>query len=167
MFGPVSCTKQDDRNRGEILLSSEFNFETATLVGFNFETGSYLNYPSTEIVTPDILLDQFRKLDGSIKPGFSSPGNKNGFVLAGSFESLEESDNYYNSILTVIDTTLNFEASSDTVRLYQVWVLRTRIDTYAKLLIRNIIEKSDNAGSHLEVAIDYIYQPDGTALFPD
>ena len=61
----------------------------------------------------------------------------NGFALVGEFESLEEARNFYKDYREV-DSNLQFEADSDTVELYQVWVQQTSIGNYAKLLVTDI-----------------------------
>lgn len=161
-----ACTKEGKTNSGEIILSSEFNFTSATLSGYNFEEQAFFTYPAGEHISPDIIVDQFRLLDGSIKPGFSSPDNLNGFALAGNFSELEESQSFYNSLRTV-DGFGNFSASTDTVELYQVWVLKTSQDSYAKLLVSDIWETEDSYGMHIEVKIYYDYRPDGSTEFPE
>ena len=161
-----SCNKHVDHNRGEIILSSEFNFQTATLSGYNFERGSFITYPSAEDHIPDILLDQFRLLDGSIKPGFSSPVNPFGFYLAGSFNNMDASTAFYSGLFE-IDPAASFSPSSDTVRLYQVWVIKTSSGNYAKLQVKEVLEIPDNYDTHVEIRLGYYYQPDGSASFPE
>ena len=57
---------------------------------------------------------------------------------------------------------------SDTVELYQVWVQKTALGNYAKLLIKDIQNYESEAGSHYnEVTLDFIYQPDGSTSFRD
>lgn len=162
---PGACTKSGKTYSGEIILSSEFNFETATLSGYNFEDEAFYTYPAGEHSAPDIIVDQFRLLDGSIKPGFTSPDNLNGFALAGSFIEGEASMAFYNSLLTV-EAFTSFSQSTDTVKPFQVWVLKTARDSYAKLRVSDIREVDDSYGTHLELTIDYYYRPDGSTEFP-
>jgi len=162
----VSCQKSGGDNRGEILLSSEFDFQSASVYGYNFSAAVKTMYPSSGDPLPDIIADQFRRVDGTIKPGFTSPDNPNGFSLAGAFESLSASMDFYENELINVDTTVVFSPSSDTVREYQVWVLKTSMNNYVKLHVKETSVVDDPAGEHVEVLMDYYFQPDGTAHFP-
>lgn len=162
----TACQKPGDENQGEVLLSSEFDFETSSVQGFNFETGTWTRYPSQGELVPDIIADVFRRVDGTVKPGFTSPSNSNGFSLAGAFESMGKSQEFFDNELITVDTTRSFNPSSDTVREYQVWVLKTSLNKYVKLHVKETSVVTDPAGEHLEVLFDYYYQPDGSATFP-
>ena len=162
-----SCEREKDKFRGQVLVSSAFNFEDASVYGYNFDLAKSTRYPSIGQPLPDIIVDQFRLLDGSVKPGFSSPANSNGFALAGEFGSLGDSYDYFEKELTSFDENAAFSPSSDTVREYQVYVLKTTLNKYVKLHVRQIWTVDDVTGKHVEVMLDYYYQPDGTANFPD
>jgi len=165
LLAVTACQETGDVNQGEILLSSEFDFETASVNGFNFETGKRTRYPSTGEPLPDVIADMFRRVDGTVRPGFTSPSNPHGFSLAGAFESMGESRDFFENELTAIDTTASFNPSSDTVREYQVWVLKTSLNKFVKLHVKETSVVKDPAGEHVEVLFDYYYQPDGSATF--
>jgi len=148
-------------NSGRIVLSSEFDFTKATLMGFDFDTENFVPFPPGTGTVPDIVLEEFRLLNGDLKPSFTAPSGENGFALLGSFSSLEESEEYYTDLKT-IDSTLRFSSGTDTVRLYQVYAFLSMEGNYAKLLVRDIRKQPDASSEHLEVDIDYYYQTDGT-----
>lgn len=163
----TSCEKTNKEFRGQVVISSAFNFEDASVFGYNFELGEQTRFPTIGAPLPDIIVDQFRLLDGSVKPGFTSPANTNGFALAGAFNALKESLDFYENQLDTFDVNVGFTPSSDTVREFQVWVLKTTLNKYAKLHVRQIWTEEDATGKYIEVMIDYYYQPDGTATFPE
>lgn len=160
-----ACEPKESKITGQLTLSSKFDFDKGIVSGFHFASQRYVNYPSGGDTKADIVVDQFRLLNGTIKPGFSSPDNNNGFALADQFSSLEESSEFYEDY-TQVDTTLNFLPSSDTVRLFQVWILKTSADNYVKLHVRNIQYFEDMSGTYVDVLMDYYYQDDGSSLFP-
>ena len=162
-----SCEMTNEDYRGQVVISSAFNFEDASVYGFNFELGERTRYPSVGEPLPDIVVDQFRLLDGSVKPGFTSPANTNGFALAGEFNDLKSSLDYFENRLDTFDINADFSPSSDTVREFQVWVLKTTLNKYAKLHVREIWTEEDATGKYVEVMFDYYYQPDGSATFPE
>jgi len=161
-----SCSRLGENEKGQLFLSSRFDFTLTTITGYNFQSAAYVAYPSADEVLPDIIVDQFRVLDGSIEPGFTSPSNTNGFALAGSFTNLEASRDFFEKELISVDSTLRFEASSDTVKRFQVWILKTSLDNYVKLHVLDITEIEDNVGKYNELTIDFYYQSDGSPSFP-
>ncbi|MEX0987736.1 MAG: hypothetical protein WD052_09690 [Bacteroidales bacterium] len=163
----VCCERTDQIDRGQIVLSSAFNFDMATVQGYNFDLGKRTSYPSSGEALPDIVVDQYRRIDGTVKPGFTSPSNPDGFALAGAFSTVEESLDYFNSQLQSFDPEAAYSPSTDTVTLFQVWVLKTNAGNYAKLHVNEIREASDASGEYIEVIVDYYYQPNGVPEFPD
>ena len=91
----------------------------------------------------------------------------NGFALVGEFETLDGARSFYEGYSNVEDD-LQFETVSDTVELYQVWVQQTSTDKYVKLLVKDILDREGDSGTlYSEVVLEYTYQPDGSATFPD
>lgn len=159
-----SCDQEKQQYKGSIVISSEFNFDNSTLVGYNFELEQNVVYPSPNDILPDIIVDQFRLLDGSLKPGFSSPSNPYGYHKMGHFENIEDSRAFYESLANA-DTSLSFSASSDTIEKFQVWILKTASANYTKLHVQDIQQVDDTYGLHLEIFLDYNFQQDGTTGF--
>jgi hypothetical protein len=163
----VSCSKPEDSNRGAVTISSKFNFDNALVFGYNFELAKSTSFPSTGEPLPDIIVDQYRLIDGSVKPGFSSPDNPDGFWKAGEFGTLTESMDFFENELQTVDPTVGFTPLTDTVRTYQVYVLKTTSGNFAKIHVTGIMEIEAAAGKHIDVKIDYHYQPDGSTGFTD
>jgi hypothetical protein len=164
----VSCeTGGGGDGEGRIVLSSIFDYESSKTRGFNFEEEQFMEFPAATATSPqpDIIIETYKRVDAPPKPGFTSPGNENGFALLGVFDDLTTSEDFYNNYLEV-DTSLTLNSSTDTVRLYQVWILRTALGNYAKLLVRDIRNYDDMAGEYMEVTVDYHYRDDGTPRFP-
>jgi len=162
-----SCEQKTEQFCGQVILSSKFDFDDASVYGYNFELGKQTQYPSAGEPLPDIVVYQIRRIDGSSEPGFSSPSNTYGFYLAGTFDNLEGSLAFFNEQLGSADPSAIYTASTDTVSLHQVWVLKTSAEHYAKIHVRKISTVGDPAGEHAEVLIDYCYQPDGSPDFPE
>ena len=102
----------------------------------------------------------------TLLPGFNSPGQMNGFALAGEFGSLEDANDFYKEY-NEVEAGLQFETVSDTVELYQVWIQQTDIGNYVKLLVRDIQNFEGETGNlYNEVTLDYTYQPNGSTTFP-
>jgi hypothetical protein len=126
-------------------------------------------YPFSGEPVPDIINEGFLVIQGSERvtlPGFNTPGRINGFALVGEFSSLEQARAFYEAYQQV-ESGLQFETVSDTVRLHQVWVQLTSADNYVKLLVKGIREfESESERMNSEVTLEYTYQPDGSGTFP-
>ncbi len=78
----VSCNDPSiDEDWGDMVLSSEFDFTSSSIVGYNFELMTYTRFPTSGDPVPDIILDKFTQPSGEVFPGFSSPANDAGFAL--------------------------------------------------------------------------------------
>lgn len=157
-------------NEGKIELSSQlFGVDAYYTYGFNFEESDYVRYsfPFSGNIMPDIINLPFKKPDGSIAaPGFNAPYGKNGFYLLADFQSLAEAIEYYDGYKE-INQQADFVENSDTVRLYQVWLQKTQLDNYVKLLVKDISFFNEGLGAdYVVVSMDYFYLNDGTSIFP-
>ena len=157
---------------GEFRLSSEGILGEATYywVGYSYEDSEYYRYPFEKDPLPDLINLGYRSIGGagqSTKPGFNTPGKTNGFAKVGDFGNLQEARDFYNSYAEAA-SDLQFSVDSDTVELFQVWVQKTSLGNYAKLLIKDI-ESFEGEGSSIynEVVCDYTYQHNGSRDFPD
>ncbi len=155
----------NDENRGQVVLSSAFDFNNSTIYGYNFELKTFTQFPSSLDQVPDIIVDKYTRVNGDILPGFDTPGNNNGFALVSESGSLAESVEFFDAYRE-FDTGLALSPTTDTVWAYQVWVLKTSQDKFVKLNIRDIRILHNVAGDYTEVSLDYYYQDDGTPVFP-
>ena len=159
------------KQTGEIVLSSQmYGTDSYYLFGYSYEKEDYFRYPYQGEPVPDIINEGIRVLEGGVVkvlPGFNTPGLTNGFVLLETFQGLDQARNFYKAYTEVPDG-LQYEIVSDTVELYQVWVQKTSMGKYVKLLIKDIQDYEGETGAkYNEVTMEYTYQPDGTKTFPD
>jgi hypothetical protein len=168
----AGCTKeQGPDHTGEFKLSSQrFGVESYYIFGYRYEDSETYRYPYTGDPLPDIINEGFRVVEGTgtvTRPGFNTPGQVNGFALAGEFGSLEAARTFYSDYTEVGDD-LEFNTFSDTVRNYQVWIQQTAAGNYVKLLVKDIrLFESEGEIVNSEITLEYTYQPDGSADFRD
>ena len=177
VVGMTACEalRGPDR-KGEIQLSSQlFGADSYYLFGFHFEDADYYRYRFQGDPVPDIINDGMRILQGGevvVLPQFTVPIegtvlDKIGFAKIGEFGNLEDARSFYESYGSV-GNDLQFELNSDTVELYQVYVQKTIAGNYAKLLVTNIrFDQSESGNKFNEVVMEYTYQPNGSATFPE
>lgn len=157
--------------KGEFRLSSEgiLGGSTYHWVGYSYEDSEYYRYPFEQDPLPDLINLGFRIIGGSGQstlPGFNTPGSMNGFALVGDFGSQKEAEDFFKDYREAAND-LQYEVDSDTVELHQVWVQKTSLGNYAKLLVKDI-ESFEGEGEtkYNEVLCEYIYQPNGSREFP-
>lgn len=162
LFGPDK--------EGEISLSSETFGDSYYLLGYSYEKGEFYRFQFQGDRIPDIINEGFRALvDGEVVslPGFNTPGRVNGFALVGEFDNLEEARDFYDAY-DKAEEGLQYEIVSDIVELYQVWVQKTEIGNYVKLLVKDVVNlEGENGVPFNEVVLEYTYQEDGSTSFPD
>jgi len=157
--------------RGEFRLSSEgiLGAQTYYWIGYSYEDSEYYRYPYEKDPQPDLINLGFRVIGGSGQstlPGFNTPGSSNGFALVGEFENMEEARSFYDAYREAAND-LQFVVDSDTVELNQVWVQKTSLGNYAKLLVKDIENfEGEGDSKYNEVICDYTYQPNGSREFP-
>lgn len=158
------------KRTGEVTLSSETFGESYYIFGYAYENGELYRWPFQGEPVPDIINEGYLILvEGEVSslPGFNTPAQMNGFALVGEFSSSDEAREFYEGYDEVTND-LQFETVSDTVELNQVWVQKTSLDNYVKLLITSINTFQGEFGKmNNEVTFEYTYQPNGSARFPD
>ncbi|MCK4747880.1 MAG: hypothetical protein KAT15_12610 [Bacteroidales bacterium] len=158
------------KRTGEIQLSSEFfGSDSFYQYGYSYENSEYYRFPYQGEPIPDIINETYRVVGSEIVlvAGFNTPGRMNGFALVGEFESLSDAKTFYQDY-SAVGNDLQFEAKSDTVEQFQVWIQLTELGNYVKLLVKDIENLADETGTmYNEVNMEYTYQPNGSTTFPD
>lgn len=161
----VSCSDPvEDENWGAMILSSAFDFSTSSIAGYNFELGTYVRFPSGENSVPDIIVEKFTQPDGKIFPGFSSPGNDAGFALISESGTLPEALELFNGYQE-FNEAMTLSPATDTIRLFQVWVLKTNLKNFTKMVVKDITYHQNLSGDYIKVDLEYYYQDDGSPVF--
>ena len=163
-----ACEKKEDpKYAGEFLLSSELlqSGQSYSFYGFTFEDGQIKMYPASSSVLPDISVTYNDFNPDTIVITLESSNHEDAFHKNGDFSSNAEAENFFNSYLEV--TTNNFKALADTVKVNQIWTVKTALDKFAKIWVKDIQLKKGTLDDFAELKIQYQYQPDGTKIFPN
>ncbi|HBZ87044.1 MAG: hypothetical protein A2509_03520 [Candidatus Edwardsbacteria bacterium RIFOXYD12_FULL_50_11] len=129
--------------------------------GFLFSTAQVIFYPNTSEVFPDIsarvsaapaYMPQFWSIDGSsaFKLLDSSPDSSTAFA-------------FFDSLAAIGDTS-GFGSPISGLAAYRTVAVRAHQNKYAKILITKITVDSSN--SIIETTFKWVYQPDGSLIFP-
>ena len=167
------CKKEDEgpKTSGTFILSTEiFSSESAYFVyAYAFSKGDKVKYGGEFTNNFDILLiDQYDNPPVNVIGAKMSahPSIDNAYGLIGSHNSREDAlsafENYNeagNIPLTNLTGVLN---------LYDLWLVKTMDNKYAKVMVEEItINKDDPEQQHVTVKFRYVYQPDGSTMFPE
>lgn len=163
-----SCSKEDEKapTSGETTLSSRiFQADVNPYVeGFSFELGKKVSYNLTASPVPDIVIEKSIDLQGAISgANLSSPKNDAGFYMAGEFDNLTEAEAFFDN-LKDIGTGIH-SPSVKQVAANQVYIFKSRSNTYAKILIKNIHLTPDVSLGYADVTFQWVYQPNGEKTF--
>lgn len=170
----VGCEKEEGPElTGELTLSSQLHGTTAEgfyIYGYAFESGEMYSYSHLRAVEPlpDIINEGYPLIEDGEETslaGFHTPGEVNGFALVGEFSTWEEAKAFYSNYAEVEDG-LQYEAVSDVVELYQVWVQLTSAGKYVKMIIKDVQQfESEEGDPYNEVSLEYTYAADGSTQF--
>ena len=156
--------------KGEITLSSETFGDSYYLLGYHYEKGDFYKFPFEGEIVPDIINEGYRELVGGAVvslPGFNTPGEVNGFALVGEFENGDDARSFFKDY-DKVEEGLPFSVVSEIVELNQVWVQKTKDNTYVKLWVKKVeLLEGESGAPYNEVVLEYVYQPDGSTGFPD
>lgn len=162
-----SCKKDisELQKTGEIKISSETLGTTYYYsYGYSFQLEKFIpTIGSSEII--DIYLVETNTIYGTLTGvQFATkdiPESTYGFYLNGTFQSLQEAENYYSNYTTAVAP--NYAVLTDTVRNYQVWTFRTWKKNYVKFLVKDVRTIfTGQTADFIEVDIKYFIQRDGT-----
>lgn len=128
--------------------------------GFRFAVADTIYYPNSNQLYPDVALRVSTVSGTSLE--FFAVEVRPAFKLALSLSAPDSAALYFDSLLTISDTT-GFTYSGPGVDQHQIWLVRTNMNKYAKILITTDTIDIDNIG---KISFNWVYQPDGSLTFP-
>jgi hypothetical protein len=168
IFALVACSKDDEKveTNGEAIISSQLfsddvNYYTE---GFSFEKAKNVRYSITSTTNADLVLTSDVSSSGKIESlVLLSAKNNEAFFKAGEFEDLAEAEAFYNSITDAGSNT--YTPTAEDIALYQVYIYQSPAKKYAKFLVKDLKVVPDSPKSHVEITIEWLYQPNGEKVF--
>ena len=151
---------------GEVTINSKlYGTGPYYIIGYSFSKGALVESGSNP--EPDItILAQTSPDNTSIDWVYLSTDNfQNSFSLNASFDNSVTAEDFFNNYLTVPDT-IGYTGIAKDIKPYQVWTFRTREQKYVKLLILKVVAEIRDGEPYAETTFRYVYQSDGTKVFP-
>jgi hypothetical protein len=143
---------------------------TDPLPGFSFEYAAVMSWPFATHQLPDFaVLVQINATGRAIGVYLVRPDSLvPAFCLLRQFGSIDTASSYFHGLAEIPDTTYADLALS--INPNQVWAIKTRRDTFAKILIRQTTAYIDSSlpgtpSPYGEVTFEWVYQPNGTRQF--
>jgi hypothetical protein len=140
------------------------------LSGLSFDQAAIVRFPNSGGVFPDLsVYVQINDSGKIVGVFFGQPDSLlPAFRLFRQFSSIDSARSYFQSLSEIPDTSYLDLASL--VSVGQVWAVKTRRTTFAKILIRHTEAYADssNPGAptpYGEATFDWVYQPNGTRRF--
>ncbi len=127
--------------------------------GFLFSTARVIFYPNSSQVYPDVSV----KISSSTgMPYFWSIDHNSAFKLLNSALDSASAYAFFDSLAAISDTA-GFVSPIFDLSAYQTIAVRAHQNKYAKILITKITVDSSSIA---EATFKWVYQPDGSLVFP-
>ena len=159
--GPISTS-------GRVTIDSRYSNNQVS--GFSFDHAGIVRFPNSQGTLPDLIVLVQIDNPGGIVGVFSSRPDSlvPAFRLLRQFAALGSAESYFESLAEIPDTT--FTDLALLMSVGQIWAVKTRRATFAKILIRHTLAYSDSSGPgaptpYGEATFDWAYQPNGTSRF--
>ncbi|NJK97483.1 MAG: hypothetical protein HC905_23555 [Bacteroidales bacterium] len=163
----LSCKKENEevKTSGEVILSTQIlgGEPNYYVQGFSFATAQILKYNKTSNTNPD-LVPENNTQNEILGANIESPNNDKAFYKAGEFSTLTEAQTFFNTIKEA--GSVVFEQKIYNVKANQVYLYKSRSDTYAKFLVKSTETMDGPLTDYVKITIEWVYQPDGSLIFP-
>lgn len=138
--------------------------------GFSFEQAAIVKFPNSVGLFPDMIVSvQVNETGAILGVFFARPDSLvPAFQLLSQFTSIDSARSYFQDLVEIPDTTYLDLALP--VHVGQVWAVKTRRNTFAKVLVRQTVAYADSSNPSAptpygEATFDWAYQPNGTKGF--
>lgn len=135
----VFCACNDENNMpaSEVNLNSnpEFSLSSAQESGFSFETMTIVK-DTAQILNADfIVLPQLNAYGALVSPFFGQYNLKSGFALIKQFDNLADAQSFFDSYTVFTGNDSDFNIYGLSVKPFQIWIVKTGLNTYGKILV--------------------------------
>jgi len=163
------CNKKgNQQDSGTVTINNQLNNPQSApfIYGFSVTEGKLVSTLSDPLNVITIMADGDTASHVIRQLYLSSSGLYNSFYKYGQYGSRTDADDVFNNLKS-FDTDLWYE-TADSVLPNQIWIYRTSDEKYAKIEITATASqiRKDMAYPFGECTFRWVYQPDGTKLFP-
>lgn len=129
-----ACTADINNNSTPNILN-QFSISSKQETGFSFDAMTTVNDTLNTAVTDFTVLPQLNDSGKLVLPILVQLQLKSNFILSKQFDNLNDAQKYFDSYTAFSENASNFSIYGLTVKPYQVWIVRTNLNKYGKILI--------------------------------
>ena len=160
-----ACSKDKEvKTSGTHTITSEkiLAGQTYSYYGFSFSKASVKLY---NVATSTDRPDFGAGMNQDSLPYFDTENIEESFALTGDFLTADSALTFFNNYKEV--DVNSYEGLAQPVLENQIWVFKTRSNTFGKILILNTLSYEKNSYMIVEVQFKWVYQPDGSSTFTE
>lgn len=158
------CGEKDPANAGTVTLTNElYGTQLYYSNGLYFKTGRVIS--SLSDPEPDLTVEAGVP-EGSTEVEAFLSGNtlEPPFSLIGTYGTESEAKTAFRALTSF--GTITYKYFGNPLAANQIWIMRTRDETYAKIRIIDVELDTDQEPDFASCTFEWAYQPDGTKTFP-
>jgi len=129
-------------------------------IGFSFPEGKKVSTSGSPV---DVFTINVSGINSEISY-FDAQNYNNSFFRYGAYGDAEAASLAFSNLTTF--TAPLWKVTGDSVKINQIWLFRTSIETYAKFRIISTISEVRDTRDYAECTFEWVYQPDGSLTFP-
>jgi hypothetical protein len=164
----AGCDGKDQQNSGTITLTNElFGTTVYYSMGLSFGEGKAISSLTTP--GPDVFVEAGSIAAGSaVEPFLSANTLEPAFGFAGEYMTESAAVAAFRALTDVspLSSGLSYSDLAAPLKKNQVWVVRSRDNTYAKIRIIEVVLDTDATPDFSSCKLEWVWQPDGSATFP-
>ena len=165
----ASCRKNSsDQYSGTVTINNKLNNPQSApfIYGFSVPQGKLVSTLSDPLNVITVMADGDTASHVINQVFLSSTGYASSFFRFGQYGSAAAADEAFAGLKS-FDTDTWVE-TADSVAANQIWLYRTADEKYAKIQITGVSSsiRTDMAYPYGECTFKWVYQPDGTRIFP-
>jgi len=161
-----STEPQIPKTSGEVTVPSVDQNQNG--VGFSFSQAAIITYPNTSDKIPDLFVQVHTEESGEVKGVFFTADTLvPTFALIANPSTSDSAQAQFDTLNTIPDS-LKYSSLALPIQRNQIWVVHTRRNTYALLLVlatTAYIDSTNNNTPYGEATFAWEYQPNGTRQF--
>ncbi|HVN59196.1 MAG TPA: hypothetical protein VMT63_12930 [Bacteroidales bacterium] len=161
-----ACGKKEQSNSGTVTINNDLTQPNPNGpyygMGLNIVTGKTVTFANTPY---DVLTVDASVTNGVVdKLYLMTNSMDNSFAMYGEYPDKASALSAFNSLRAFNEPA--WVGIADSIAANQIWLFRTTGSNYAKILIISTTSSAGDVKPHAACTLTWVYQPDGTKLFP-
>ncbi|HNW56485.1 MAG TPA: hypothetical protein PLR88_00705 [Bacteroidales bacterium] len=157
----ISCDKDNKVSTSGTFTINNILYGTGPYYAYGFSFTSADKVQTIPVTEQCITIGNDGTIDNLI---IQTNSLSNSFYLYGEYTDEASAKQAFDKL--TIGTVNGWEEWAFSVKPNQIWLFRTKNETYAKLRIISTVSEVREEKNYAECTFEWVYQPDGTLTFP-